>query len=139
MLTVKGDLMVVTDGVRGIPTNGIVKADGDAVMGAGLAKTVATAHPWIPAKLGALIEQHGNRPFNLGRGWVSVPTKDHWKDPSDLELIESSCHHLVTMADKFEWRRVYLPKLGCGLGGLEWPQVAKVMSPILDTRFRVLR
>lgn len=126
------------DSIRLITTNGIVKSDGTAVMGAGLALTVAKGNPWIPVKLGALITEHGNRPFNLGLGWASFPTKNDWRDSSDPLFIIYSATMLVEMADKFSWESIVSPKPGCGLGGLQWPDVRAELLPIFDDRFTIL-
>ena len=46
--------------VIAIPTNGIVKSNGDAVMGAGLAKDAASRFPDLPKWLGDRLKQFGN-------------------------------------------------------------------------------
>lgn len=43
-----------------IPTNGVLKANGDAVMGAGLAKQAAQRFPTLPKLLGQAIRDTGN-------------------------------------------------------------------------------
>lgn len=124
--------------IKLITTNGIVKSDGTAVMGAGLALAAAKINPWMPAKLGKFINEYGNRPFNLGEGYASFPTKNHWRDPSDLLLIIYSATMLVEMADKFNWEHIVSVKPGCGLGGLQWPDVRAEILPIFDDRFTIL-
>lgn len=47
-----------------ITTNGITKANGQAVMGAGLAKQAATRYPDLPSWLGQRLMRFGNRPCN---------------------------------------------------------------------------
>ena len=44
-----------------IPTNGIVKANGHAVMGTGIAKICAVRYPEAPAILGNCLNQSGNQ------------------------------------------------------------------------------
>lgn len=140
MRVIKGNLFDEqwSGAIKCVTTNGIVKANGQAVMGAGLAKAVAQRHPSIPAKLGSYIVKYGNRPFILGDGWVSYPTKHNWRDASDLELIIASAHMLVEMANKFSWDIVVMPKPGCGLGGLDWSVVQEAIKDIFDDRFIVL-
>jgi O-acetyl-ADP-ribose deacetylase (regulator of RNase III) len=55
-----------------------------------------------------------------GRAMCLFPTKEHWKDPSRLEYIESGLKTFVQYHDKMEIQSVAFPKLGCGLGGLNW-------------------
>ena len=125
-----------------ITTNGIVKPDRRAVMGAGCAREARDRFPGIDLKLGYYLEQHGNRPFNLGI-WdgiriVSFPTKHNWRDPSDPALIWESAYQLAMMADKFHWASVVMPRPGCGNGQLSWPDVKAIIAPILDDRFTVV-
>lgn len=127
--------LLTAPGIRCIPTNGMVRADGTAVMGSGLALSAANLEPRLPALLGEYIQAYGNRTFNLGGGWVAAPTKDHWRDPSTLDRIEETCWELVDMADKFGWDDIYVSRMGCGLGGLTWSVVKTVISPMLDDRF----
>lgn len=65
-----------------------------------------------------------------GPRWIiNFPTKQDWRHPSRLEWVESGLHDLrrVLLAEGI--RSVALPKLGCGLGGLDWNKV----RPLIDT------
>jgi hypothetical protein len=120
-----------------IPTNGTLDKKNKLVMGAGLALQAKTLHPILPFIWGEIIKEYG---INVYGTWVSphymimFPTKYHWKENSDIELIEKSAKYLSKM--DFD-DKVYLPKVGCGLGGLNWYDVEKVLSPILYDRFVV--
>jgi O-acetyl-ADP-ribose deacetylase (regulator of RNase III) len=59
-------------------------------------------------------------------------TKDHWRDPSRLEWIEFGISYLAQNQDFLEREAVAFPKLGCGLGGLQWPDVRRVMIEYLE-------
>jgi len=133
-----------------ITTNGIVKKDGKAVMGAGIAKQ-ANSFYHIDDLLGKYITQYGNRAFNLGvypRLYLNnsvvfrlftFPTKHHWKDDSDINLIVKSCEQLVEMCAKFSITKCYLPPAGCGCGNLDYETTVKPwISQILDDRFIVV-
>src|SRR6478736_3303048 len=122
MLQVFGDLWATPADVHVITTNGVVKRDGTCVMGRGCALEAKTMFPGIDLKLGGLIAQYGNRPFNLGV-WqhdgsfyrvASLPTKHRWDRPGDLALIRESLWHLVAMTNKFHWGHVVLPRPGVG-------------------------
>lgn len=56
--------------------------------------------------------------------WVAnFPTKDHWKQPSQLSWIREGLADLVQFIVGNRVQSVALPALGCGLGGLEWVAV----------------
>lgn len=133
-----------------ITTNGIVKEDGKAVMGAGIALE-ANKYFRLDEKLGQYITQYGNRAFNLGVYQryslnnldmpdffrvFSFPTKYHFRLDSDINLICKSAEQLVEMCNKFGITKCYLPKVGCGLGKLNYESTVKPwLSQILDDRF----
>lgn len=136
-----------------IPTNGIVRSDGKAVMGRGVALAAQQRWPNIPAILANKLAMYGNVPNLLGSftpfgafdvyGTIGVeiwsfPTKDHWKAQSDLSMIEQSAHHMIRHANERELRIIVLPRPGCGNGQLRWPDVRAVISLILDKRFIVV-
>lgn len=137
-----------------VPTNGRVRRDGEAVMGAGLALAVKERWPSVANSLGYNLTAHGNHVHILAlvkkpglaestkmsdhMTIVSFPTKDHWKDPSDLGLIAGSVLELRTLADKRpDWKRIVLPRVGCGRGGLTWETVRPLLEG-LDDRFFVI-
>ena len=62
---------------------------------------------------------------------INFPTKDHWKDPSTLEYIESGLKALINIVDKNNIKSVAVPPLGCGLGGLNWDDVNKLFHQYL--------
>jgi O-acetyl-ADP-ribose deacetylase (regulator of RNase III) len=53
----------------------------------------------------------------------NFPTKKHWRDPSTISYIRSGLTTLVKVMKRHDVHSVALPALGCGLGGLEWPEV----------------
>lgn len=127
-----------------ITTNGIVKADGHAVMGKGNAKQINDMFH-VSEKLGKMINQYGNRVFNLGtydlHGYklrlISFPTKHDWKDNSDLTLISKSCTQLVELCDKFNIDTCFLPAPGVSNGNLSYHLVKPVLELTLDERFYI--
>lgn len=62
---------------------------------------------------------------------VNFPTKDHWRDPSRLEWVESGLAYLRKVLDLDRIRSVAVPALGCGLGGLKWPDVKQAIEGAL--------
>jgi O-acetyl-ADP-ribose deacetylase (regulator of RNase III) len=134
-----GDLWTYPAQYRVVPTNGVLAADGQLIMGAGVALDAKRRFPGLPAALGRLVRAKGNRPFIcVEEGVMSFPTKRHWKDPSDPKLILNSARWAQSLANRMRTRVVAMPRVGCGLGGLAWDEVKKVIAPVLDDRFVVL-
>lgn len=126
-----------------VPTNGIVKANGELVMGAGLALQFKNKYLGLAYRLGKKVKKFGNR---VNTDWVSYdsrtivsfPTKHDWREPSDLDLIVKSAVELAELAEQKKWTKVVLPRVGTGLGQLPWEQVKAVLEPILDDRFLII-
>lgn len=124
-----------------VTTNGITNSSGALVMGAGVAKEFVKNFPGIQYDLGKKVSVYGNRPFIVYKkntAIVSFPTKNHWKDNSDLQLIKSSAETLVKIADSRFWTKVALPAPGVGMGKLKWKDVERVLDQVLDDRFDIL-
>lgn len=129
-----------------ITTNGVVKKDGHAVMGAGIAKQAKDIFSGIDNKLGDYLLKYGNRCFNLGKYEVedtdcyifSFPTKQHYKDNADINLIENSCKQLLLMLDKFGINKVYIPYPGIGCGKLNKKDVEKILNKYFKEDNRVI-
>ena len=130
-----------------VTTNGIVKSDGCLVMGTGIAKDFKERYKYIKLdyQLGQKVKEYGNfvmhvplffpdKPFGI----FSIPTKNDWKNPSDIELIKTSCITLSYLASQYGYDSVLLTRLGCGNGGLTWDSVCPIIAPILDDRFTVI-
>ena len=64
-----------------------------------------------------------------GQTIINAATKYHWRNPSERTWVDANCRNIA------EWcvanpdiRSVAIPKLGCGLGGLEWLDVRKIVK-----------
>lgn len=126
-----------------IPTNTIVRKDGQAVMGAGLARDASDRFPGLADRLGKHIRHHGERLYVDETRTISLPTKRDWRDPSTMELVEQGCRELVELARVLEIggnkQPILVPKLGCGLGGLNWErQVRPMVDALLDSERFIL-
>lgn len=133
-----------------VTTNGVRKRNGEAVMGAGVAKAFASKWPQLPGRLGERLA-NGNVVHPLHCHWekvgathlnkiliMSFPTKDDWREDSKLPLIITSAKRLVEYADMLSWRKVALPPPGVGMGNLRWQEVQEAIENILDDRFTVI-
>lgn len=137
MLETVGDIWELGEGSWiGIPTNGVINKYGDLVMGAGMAKQAALRYPNLPRLLGGWVGTFGNIPFPYyTERLISIPTKDHYKNASKLSLIRGG---LVVLQHLHFDRPVFLPRIGCGLGGLQWDKVRESCKNILDDRFTIV-
>jgi O-acetyl-ADP-ribose deacetylase (regulator of RNase III) len=72
---------------------------------------------------------------------INFPTKQHWKDSSRLEDIETGLDALVSVILEHRIKSIALPALGSGLGGLDWPIVRNLieqkLSPLPDVTILV--
>lgn len=155
MREVTGDLWAYDDGqiiARVITTNGFVKANGSAVLGAGVAKqAVERFGNGLAVKVGEYIERWGNHlhafPPNADAGrdyWlVTLPVKPErgpngepgFKAKAQIDLIRRSCQELLAWAISIsETGTIVLPRPGCGNGGLDWSEVRPVVEETLDQR-----
>ena len=62
-----------------------------------------------------------------------------WMGYSDLNIIKFSAEELLTYTNARGWKKVCLPMVGAGLGGLKWEEVEKTLDLYLnDPRFIVV-
>lgn len=119
----------------GIPTNGTVKANGRLVMGAGVANVARERYADLDLVLGSLVKNCGNKVYVFPPGLdglrlFSFPTKHDWRSDASLELIRKSAAELAKVA-KAPDVLAYLPRPGCGLGGLKWEDVRPAIADLL--------
>jgi ribA/ribD-fused uncharacterized protein len=129
-----------------VTTNGIVKANGELVMGAGTVMYIngelILTHS-LATILGDHVKRFGNTlchvMYDNTNQWkfISFPTNDACVDFSN-KLIEKLAHSLVKLANSNSWETILLPRSNCGIGGLLWADVKAVLEPILDDRFIIV-
>ncbi len=92
--------------------------------------------PTKPQSIKVEPDQSNVLPY-LRRRWNFQPGQEApgWGSPSLLQLITTSAHELVELADKRRWMSVIIPRPGCGAGELNWGEVRPILSNILDDRF----
>lgn len=125
-------------------SNGIVKNNGELVMGAGIAKAFRNMDNKLSLCAGIAVTSHGNKCQIVSETLqgnpvyvIAFPTKHHWRNPSDLKLIEKSSRELMKLTEQTGWSNVALTKPGCGMGQLKWEDVRAVIEPILDDRITI--
>ena len=124
-----------------ITTNAVIKMNGEAVMGAGIALEAAKRYPSLPRWLAKRLAD-GNHVYLFytpeGYELVTFPTKYDWKSSSTTRIIKRSAKELVALADENQWEKVLVPRPGCGKGNLTWEEVRPVIEPLFDNRFIVV-
>lgn len=122
-----------------ITTNGCTRKNGNGIMGAGIAKQCLSFLPDAEIRLGQHLNQNGNIIGELGQKekvtFLSFPTKNDYRNNSDMNLICQSCCDLLLWKNQHpEIKYILMPPPGCGLGGLDWNEVGPVISKILNDR-----
>lgn len=72
------------------------------------------------------------RPNRKGTWVLNFPTKDHWTEPSTLEIIEAGFKRFLEIYQSVGIKSIAFPRLGCGEGGLEWQEVEPLMLSYLN-------
>lgn len=106
------------------------------VMGAGLARKFKLKYPEMYRAYKDMcdsgeLHKYGNVHLWAGQSYpfiLNFPTKNNWRDPSTLELIEeglkTTVKYLNFWTRRFSTnnapRSIAFPKLGSGLGKLDW-------------------
>ena len=103
-------------------------------MARGIAARAKRAIPGIDLTLGRLISN--NRPFTnycvrVVTGIMTFKTQNHWFEPSTLDIIQRSAMALSAVARAAPHSHFYLPRPGCGNGGLRWEDVRRIIAPLL--------
>lgn len=101
------------------------------VMGAGLAKQAKEFSPEAFKTYRKKCSEQRFRPgyvvpIYTGKTpplFLCAATKDHWKDPSKLEWVDNCLCVLEALLMAGAFKRIAMPHLGCGLGGLDRREV----------------
>jgi G:T/U-mismatch repair DNA glycosylase/O-acetyl-ADP-ribose deacetylase (regulator of RNase III) len=63
---------------------------------------------------------------------ILFPTKKHWRGKSQLKWIEAGLQELKSSYRDWGIRSVAMPQIGCGLGGLNWEDVKRIIVRFFD-------
>lgn len=108
------------------------------IMGAGLAKQFKKAYPDNFEKYVDWCFAGNATPGSIfvvdtqSKYIVNLTTKDHWKNMSKPEWIQSGLIQTFMWMSQIEIKSIAIPMLGCGLGGLDWQ---KEIEPIYKAIF----
>lgn len=145
-----------------VTTNGGMDRDGSLLMNGGVAGAAKRHLPGIEGVLGKLVKERGNVPIALpkvrvltwptklgvhtlpdGRshaGWMCISRVDDQACKDVVgRLTARSGERVIKMADEMGLQGpIFLPRPGCGLGGLDWSKVKPWMQERFDDRFVVV-
>lgn len=62
------------------------------------------------------------------------PTKIDWRKPSKLEYIKEGLDKFIDNYERLNIKSIAFPKIGCGLGGLDWADVDFILNYYLGNR-----
>ncbi|NDU74145.1 Appr-1-p processing protein [Actinomadura sp. DSM 109109] len=104
------------------------------VMGKGIALQFKRAFPDNFSAYARACAEGRVRPGRIfatsidGDRWIlNFPTKRHWRQPSRLEDVRAGLDDLARAMVELRITSVAVPPLGCGNGGLDWPQVRRLI------------
>lgn len=106
------------------------------VMGKGLALQAKKQHPTLFNLYKRLCDEGEMKPGEPrlaecdGKKFILFPTKDDWRNPSQMEWIDSGLAIIAKNIDKLG--SLALPPLGCGNGGLNFYGVLNLMLKHLE-------
>jgi O-acetyl-ADP-ribose deacetylase (regulator of RNase III) len=126
----------------------LIEADNEAlvnavntvgVMGKGIALMFKEAFPENFRAYSAACKKHEikigrifateRKGLTGGPRWIiNFPTKQHWRNPSEIAWIEDGLRDLVRFIREHEVKSIALPPLGCGNGGLDWKSVRPLIE-----------
>jgi appr-1-p processing enzyme family protein len=64
---------------------------------------------------------------------ICLATKDDWKNSSKIEYVSAGLDDLARQIKALGIRSIAIPKLGCGLGGLDWGKVRPLIVEKLSS------
>ncbi len=60
----------------------------------------------------------------------NLAIQEHWKKKATMAALSRAVRKMLELADAAGVKRIGLPRIGAGLGGLDWPRVKSVLSQI---------
>ncbi|MEV6671801.1 macro domain-containing protein [Streptomyces sp. NPDC051162] len=65
--------------------------------------------------------------------WIyNLGTQSHWRARAEISAVVSSVDRMLNHADAQGVRRIAMPRIAAGLGGLEWAEVEAALEPIVS-------
>ncbi|MFZ5912379.1 MAG: DarT ssDNA thymidine ADP-ribosyltransferase family protein [Chloroflexota bacterium] len=100
-------------------------------------KTLVMGKPYLYKREASLDSDLSDEPLSLpnlnaNKWFLLFPTKNHWKEGSDLKGIETGLQWLLDHYKAEGIQSIAMPALGCGLGGLDWKDMGPLMCKYLS-------
>lgn len=106
-------------------------------MGAGIAAEFRRRYPAMWSVYSLRCRRNELRPGGLfawddpSDGWIYNLATQHGTGPrATLPAIQTSVQRMLAHARAAGVRRIGLPRIGCGLGGLDWTQVRRLLETL---------
>ncbi|WP_370420971.1 macro domain-containing protein [Streptomyces sp. QH1-20] len=72
-------------------------------------------------------------PWQAGERWIyNLGTQAHWRTRAEMQAVVSSVDRMLAHAGAHGVRRIAMPRIAAGLGGLEWAHVEDALTPIVS-------
>ena len=91
---------------------------------------VSEGEEWGEVRPGKMFVADVN-PSMFGPLIINFPTKGHWRGKSEMEYITAGLKDLVRVIRERGIKKIAIPPLGCGLGGLDWSEVKPLIVDAL--------
>ncbi|MCC3768381.1 macro domain-containing protein [Streptomyces sp. UNOC14_S4] len=71
-------------------------------------------------------------PWRTGGRWIyNLGTQAHWRKCAEIPAVVSSVNLMLDHAETQGIRRIAMPRIAAGLGGLEWAEVEAALAPTI--------
>lgn len=118
----------------------VIPVNTEGVAGKGLAKQWATKYKGAYEYYKLLCKKNMLEPGRVlpaqqdGKWFLCFPTKDKWREDSNLDFIRDGMVSLLAVVVSFlKIKSVAIPAIGCGLGGLQWEDVHEIILEALES------
>lgn len=116
----------------------VIPVNTKGILGAGLAKQAKSFFP-LPCKIytdacrknllqaGSVFPVENKNAIKAYKILIFTATKSDWRNPSSYEIVEKCAQNINAYLSESNLASIAIPALGCGLGGLEWTEVRKIL------------
>lgn len=66
------------------------------------------------------------------RAVFNLVTKDHYWDKPTYKDLEDALYELLEMLPLTDYKKLAMPKIGCGLDGLKWEEVNRIIQSVFE-------